>query len=285
MNKENYFKKILLYCVIATLFLSTSKAMSKTFKTSDNATLNYEVMGGGYPLLMLHSGMMSRDDMRVQIEYFSKYYKVIALDAREQGRSSGSSKRISYELMSNDVIELLNHLSVEKTHVFGQSDGGITALLTTHRYPKRINKLIIHGAVFSYKAYPPDVITEMKNYSWEAGNPKHNDRTLFPGIAIDSYLLGHDDLSEFEQHLQEMGRMWSSSPNLTIEDLNQIVIPTLIVVGDHHDVSLQHTVEMHEALSDSKLFVVPGGTHYVHQEKPELLHKVLHEFLISDDID
>lgn len=281
MKKEKSCINIFLYCVIAILFLSASQAMSNTFKTSDGVILSYEVIGDGSPLVMMHSGMMSRDDMQAQTLFFSNYYKVIALDAREQGRSSGSPKQISYELMSNDVVELLNHLDIKEANIFGQSDGGITALLTTHRYPNLISKLIIHGAVFSYKGYPPEAIEAMKNYSWDAGNPKHNDRSLFPGLAIESYLLGHEDLSGFENHLQEMAKMWSSSPNLTIADLNRIKTPTLIIVGDHDDVSLRHTVEMHEALSNSQLFVVPGGTHYIHQEKPAFLHKAMYDFLIG----
>jgi len=263
------------------VFLSISQAMSDTYKTSDDVALNYEVIGQGLPLVMLHSGMMSRDDMRAQIKYFSNYYKVIALDAREQGRSSTSPKQITYELMSNDVIELLDHLNIRETSIFGQSDGGITALLTAHRYPNRINKLIIHGAVFSYKGYSSEVIESMKKVTWDANSPRDNDRSLFPGMAIDSYLLGRKDLSDFEKHLQEMANMWSSSPNLTIEDLNQIEVSTLVIVGDHQDVSLRHTVEMHDALNHSQLFVVPGGTHYIHQEKPALLNKVMHEFLID----
>jgi pimeloyl-ACP methyl ester carboxylesterase len=255
--------------------------MSDTFKTTDGVILDYEVTGEGFPLLMLHSGMMSREDMRVQIEYFSNHYQVIALDSREQGRSSGSLSEISYELMSNDVIELLDHLKIRTTNIFGQSDGGITALLVTHLNPDRINKLIIHGAVYSYKAYLPEVIKSMKNISWDANNPKDNDKKLFPGIAIESYLLGHKDLTNFETYLQEMARMWSSSPNLTVKDLHKIKVSTLIIVGDHHDVSLSHTIKMHEALSKSQLFVVPGGTHFVHHEKPELLHKVIHNFLME----
>jgi pimeloyl-ACP methyl ester carboxylesterase len=267
--------------IIITALLSVSQAMSSTFKTSDGVTLDYEVTGNGLPLVMLHSGMMSRDDMRVQIEYFSNHYQVIALDARKQGRSSGSSKQISYDLMSNDVVELLDHLAIKKTHFFGQSDGGITALLVTHHHPERINKLIIHGAVFNYNAYSPQVIEGMKNITWDAKSAKDNHSGQFPGMAIESYLLGHNDLSNFERYLQEMARMWSSSPNLTIKDLNQIKVSTLVIVGDHHDVSLSHTIEMYEALSNSQLFVVPGGTHFVHQEKPELLHKVMHKFLIE----
>jgi pimeloyl-ACP methyl ester carboxylesterase len=233
------------------------------------------------PLVMLHSGMMSRDDMRAQIDYFSNHYQVIALDARKQGRSSGSSEQISYELMSNDFIALLDHLSIKKTSVFGQSDGGITALLATHHHPERINKLIIHGSVFSYNAYSPQVIEGMKNITWDPKSTKDNDRSIFPGMAIESYLLGHDDLHNFERYLQEIASMWSSSPNLSVKDLNQIKVSTLVIVGDHHDVSLSHTIKMHEALSHSQLFVVPGGTHFVHQEKPELLHKVMHNFLIE----
>ena len=261
--------------------ITASQAMSNTFNTSDGVTLNYQVTGQGLPLLMLHSGMMSRDDMQAQIRYFSSHYKVIALDAREQGRSSTSPDQITYELMSNDVIELLDHLDIRETNIFGQSDGGITALLTTHRYPNRVNKLIIHGAVFSYTGYSPEVIEAMKSYTWDANNSRDNDRNLFPGMAIESYLLGHNDLSNFENHLQEMARMWSSSPNLTVKDLNKITVSTLVIVGDHHDVSLHHTIEMHQELSNSELFVVPGGTHYIHKEKPALLHKVMHDFLLD----
>jgi pimeloyl-ACP methyl ester carboxylesterase len=254
-------------------------AMSNTYTTQDGVTLNYELTGNGLPLVMLHSGMMSRNDMQAQVEYFSNQYQVLALDSREQGRSSGSQTQITYDLMSNDLIELLDHLKIKKTNIFGQSDGGITALLATHYYPSRINKLIIHGAVFNYSGYSPENIEGMKNYTWDARNLNDNDPSRFPGMAIESYLLGHNDLSGFEFHLQEMGRMWSSSPNLTIEDLNKIKVPTLVIVGDHHDVSLHHTIEMHEALINSQLFVVPGGTHFVHQEKPDLLHKVMQNFL------
>jgi len=125
------------------------------------------------------------------------------------------------------------------------------------------------------------VIEGMKNITWDAKSTTDNDRSQFPGMAIESYLLGHKDLSNFERYIQEMARMWSSSPNLTVKDLNQIKVATLVIVGDHHDVSLSHTIEMHQALTNSQLFVVPGGTHFVHQEKPELLHKVMHDFLME----
>lgn len=253
--------------------------MADTYKTSDGIILDYEIKGSGEALVLLHSGMMSRDDMRIQIEHFSNAYQVIAIDSREQGRSSESPEQITYDLMSNDVIELLDHLNIKRANIFGQSDGGITALLTAHYHPSRVNKLIIHGAVFNYQGYSPEALAAMKEYSWGANNPNDNDETHFPGMAINSYLLGRKDLTNFQQHLQEMANMWSSSPNLTITDLNKISLPVLIIVGDHADVSLSHSIEMHKELSNSQLFVAPGATHYIHREKPELLHRVMSGFM------
>lgn len=253
--------------------------MAATFKSAEGVTIDYEVSGEGAPLVMLHSGMMSRDDMRLQIDYFSESYQVIAIDAREQGRSSSSPMKISYDLMVGDVIGVLDKLNIKKASFFGQSDGGITALKVAHNHPQRVEKLIIHGAVYNYKAYPTEQRENWKNSSWDADNKQDNDPDGFPGMAIESYLLGRSDLSDFESHLQEMAMMWATSPNLTKEDLSNINTPTLVIVGDHYDISISHTVEMHEALAYSELFIAPGATHYIHREKPELLHKVMEDFL------
>lgn len=261
------------------IFPVVSVAKADTFKTDDGVVIDYEVQGEGKPLIMLHSGMMSRNDMRVQIDYFSQNYKVVAVDARGQGRSSSSTNQISYDLMMSDVIGLLNHLKIKKTSIFGQSDGAITALHVAFHHPDRIEKLIIHGAVFNYRAYPLSQRQRWKNITWHINNAEDNDPDGFPGMSIESYLLGRNDLSNFENHLQEMTMMWATSPNLSVDDLNKIEVPTLVIVGDHYDISLQHTIEMHQALSNSELFIAPGATHYIHQEKPDLLHKIMEDFL------
>jgi len=266
------------YCLII-IILGVYPALADTFTTADGVSIDYEVKGEGAPLVMLHSGMMSRDDMRIQIDYFSKNHQVIAIDAREQGRSSSSALNISYSLMSGDVIGVLDQLNIKKASIFGQSDGGVTALLTAHNHPNRVEKLIIHGAVYNYKAYPEEQREMWKNYTWDQNKPEDVDPDGFPGMSISSYLLGRSDLSNFESHLQEMAMMWATSPNLTAEDLAKIEVPTLVIVGDHYDISISHTVEMHEALANSELFIAPGATHYIHREKPDLLHKVMENFL------
>ncbi len=276
MRIIDYFCLSLVYfCIMS--FVHTVHANS--FKASDGTMIDFEVVGSGEPLVLLHSGMMSREDMRRQINHFSKEYKVIAIDSREQGRSSSSSSRITYELMVSDVMGIIDQLNIQKTYVFGQSDGGVTALLLSFYHPERILKSVIHGAVYNHSAYPDDQKERWKNITWSKDDEGDNNPAGFPGMAIEHYLLGHKDLKDFKAHLQEMSFMWATSPNLTKEDLGKINIPIMVIVGDHYDISIPHTVEMHEALPNSELFIVPGATHFVHEEKPDLLHKVIGDFL------
>ncbi len=265
--------------LLLTFFLTLNTSYSEVYLSDDGVRIDYEVTGKGTPLVLLHSGMMSREDMRAQIDYLSGYFKVVAIDAREQGRSSHSESRITYELMAGDVVGVLDDLGISRAHVFGQSDGGITALMMAHLFPDRLNKIAIHGAVFNFEAYPLEQRNRWLNISWDSDNEESSNSASFPGMAIPHYLLGQDNLNDFEEHLQEMATMWATSPELTKEDLKKIRTPTLVIVGDHYDISLLHTIEMHEALADSQLFVVPGATHFVHEEKPELLHRVIHDFL------
>ena len=259
----------------------TLVASAETYVADDGASIDYEVSGNGIPLVLLHSGMMSREDMRTQISYFSQYFKVIAIDAREQGRSSSSASDISYERMASDVAGVLDDQGVAKANVFGQSDGGITALMISHLFPERLQKIAIHGAVYHFEAYPLEQRNGWLTISWDSEDENARSPEGFPGMAIPHYLLGQDNLDNFESHLKEMAEMWATSPDLSKEDLEQMETPILVIVGDHYDISIAHTLEMHEILNNSELFVVPGATHFVHEEKPDLLHRVVHDFLAN----
>ncbi len=274
-------KFLFLNIIYSFLFLLSSSHLlyAETYETLDGVILDFEVSGDGEALVMLHSGMMSRDDMRTQIEYFAEFYKVIALDSREQGRSSAARSQITYEQMAGDVVALLTHLDIEKAHLFGQSDGGITALMVSHLYPNRVIKSVIHGAVYNHSAYSEDQKEGWKNASFDQYDEASRDPSGFPGMAIPHYLKGHSDISDFEAHYKEMAMMWATQPNLSKDDLAKIEVPTLVIVGDHWDISISHTVELHEALPKSELFVAPGATHFIHQEKPDMLHRIMHDYL------
>jgi len=74
-------------------------------------------------------------------------------------------------------------------------------------------------------------------------------------------------------------RMWRSSPTLTTADLRRIEVPTLVLVGDDDAVAIGHTIALYEALPAGQLAVVPGSSHLVPIEKPDVVNRLLVDFL------
>ena len=73
--------------------------------------------------------------------------------------------------------------------------------------------------------------------------------------------------------------MFATEPTLTTEDLHRISARTLVMVGDDDLITLAHTVSLYESLAAGQLAVVPGGSHGVVSEKPELVGKLVRDFL------
>jgi pimeloyl-ACP methyl ester carboxylesterase len=80
-------------CLALTLFatvIATAADSPGQFFTHDGVKFYYEVHGSGQPLLLVHGNGGSTADFKAQIPYFRKRYRVIAMDSRDQGRSSAA---------------------------------------------------------------------------------------------------------------------------------------------------------------------------------------------------
>jgi len=249
--------------------------LSKTFHT-DGVDLSYSVTGRGAPIYLLHGGMESRDVFTDQISALSQSYTVVALDSREQGRSSRSDAQISYTLMSQDVLALADHLGHDRLTLMGSSDGGVTALTTAIARPERVDTLILLGTNYHFEAYPKATRDFIANYEWDG---QAVDPDSYPGIFIKHYKTGHDTLDGFGDLLEEMSVIWTTSPTFTPSDLAAVQARTLIINGDREDIALPHVLSLYGAIPDARLFVVPGATHYVAQEKSALINSVVLEFM------
>jgi pimeloyl-ACP methyl ester carboxylesterase len=65
-------------------------------------------------------------------------------------------------------------------------------------------------------------------------------------------------------------------------DLARIAAPTLVMVGDDDIAKFEHTIELFEAIPDAQLAVIPGASHVVPIEKPELVNQLVLDFLAAE---
>ena len=82
-----------------------------------------------------------------QIRYFSKDYRVIALDARGHGKSSLPPGKVSPDIFWRDVVAMMDFLSIPKAVICGLSMGGHVAIQTAIFAAERVESIILIGAI------------------------------------------------------------------------------------------------------------------------------------------
>jgi len=217
--------------------------------------LYYETYGSGEPLIMLHGNGGSIDAFRYQIPFFAKYYQVIAIDSRQQGKSGGSPDAISYELMASDFCQLLDQLNIKSANVLGWGDGGIDGIIMAMKCPEKVKKLAISGTntVPDSTAVTNADIQGMKNFVANPGKASKTD------VALTQMMI--------------------DQPNISYADLGKISCPVLVMAGDRDMIKAEHTLKIYQSIPGASLCIFPDSNHGVCQQHPDLFNATVLTFL------
>ena len=100
------------------------------FKTSDNLRLWYEDQGDGPPLLCLSGLTRNSSDFDYVLPYLVGEHRVIRLDYRGRGKSQRAPDWQTYNIPTEarDVVELLDHLGLDRVPILGTSRGGLIGM-------------------------------------------------------------------------------------------------------------------------------------------------------------
>jgi pimeloyl-ACP methyl ester carboxylesterase len=246
--------------------LIASKAHGGQRVSVNDVSIYYEAYGAGPPVLVLHGGLGSIEGMSHQIMALAASHYVIAPDSRGHGRSTDSNAPLSYSLMSDDMLKLLDRLQIDQVDVVGWSDGGIVGLDLAIRHPDRIRRLVAISANF-------DVDGLLASSTSEAEIPRRPIR----------YALMAPDPAHWPTLYRKVLTMWQTQPHYTLSDLRHIKAPTLIMAGEMDIVKREHTDELTKAIAHSQEVIIEGGTHAVIYEKPEIINSHILMFLDAQD--
>lgn len=236
----------------------------------NDITMYYEVHGKGESLLLLHGGTGRIESFYNQIPVLAEHFRVIAPDSRAHGRTTDSGKPLSYALMADDMIKLLDLLEVNRAHVVGWSDGGNIGLNLAINHPERIRKLVVLGANFN-----PDGLTDEFD-DWF----KNATAETWSVDAREFYQKHAPDPSHWPVFIDKIKAMWLTQPNYTREELERVQVSTLVMAGENEEVvRREHTEEMHLMLPNAVLKIIPGTGHSAPVEKPGEVNQAILEFL------
>ena len=104
--------------------------------------LHYRKYGEGQPLMILHGLFGSSDNWQTLGKKFAENFEVYLVDQRNHGHSPKSDE-FDYQLLSDDLYNLIRGLELENIILVGHSMGGKTVMTFAQKHPEFIEKLIV----------------------------------------------------------------------------------------------------------------------------------------------
>lgn len=224
-----------------------------------------------------------------QIRDFKQHYNVLLVDLRGHGRSKQpvyeNLKYYTFDVIGDEVIEVLDYLNIKATHFVGISLGTIIIREMAERYPERTLSMVMGGAVMKLNvrgqvlmrlgAFFKSVIPYLLLYRFFAfiimPRKKHREsRNLFINEAKKLYQ------KEFKRWFTLVAEV---NPLLNLFRIKDSGIPTLYVMGSEDHMFLPSITKLVKNHQSSALFVIPQCGHVVNVEKPAYFNTQVLGFL------
>ncbi|MHC5231564.1 alpha/beta fold hydrolase [Brucella sp. LJL56] len=230
----------------------TIPASPAAFAEVNGIQMYYRIVGKGSPILLIPGGLSDQHVWDAQLPILARHHTVIVADSRGQGRSTRTEDPITYGLMADDYVALLDFLHIDKVDLVGWSDGGIIGLDIAMRYPERLKSLFA-----------------------QAANVTPEGNTGYVEARAEGKLI--PEMRHYESIDKEIHALWANEPNYTGEDLSDIHVRTAIVIGDRDTaITREHTEFIASQIPGAELIILPDAGHGVPVENPRLYaHTVL----------
>jgi pimeloyl-ACP methyl ester carboxylesterase len=237
----------------------------------DGARLWYAEWGSrsqSPPVLLLHGGFGNTSYFGKLIPALIEHgYRVIAMDSPGHGRSTRPDGPLTYHLMAEDVIGLLDRLKVKKVDLVGWSDGGIIGLDLALNHPDRL------AGVFAFGANA-DV----------SGTNEGVEKTAVFGAYLKRVPEEYKKLSPTPDHWDvfsaAVDKMWETLPAYTADQLRSIQVPITIADGEYDEAIKQsHDRYMASTIPGARLVILPKVSHFAMLQNPPAFNAAVLEFL------
>jgi pimeloyl-ACP methyl ester carboxylesterase len=235
----------------------------------------YEVVGTGEPLLLLHGGLCTAETWDPQTTALAERYRVYVPERFGHGRTPDIDGAITYENMAGHTIAFMDALQLDSAHLAGWSDGALVGLLVALRRPALVRKLVLLEQFVTLAGAHPGYLPFMKSLSVD---------TAPPFLAELYAALSPDGPEHFPIVFDKLHEAWTGETGIDLTDLVRVVAPTLVLVGDDGCMRVENAVAVQRSLPDAQLAVVPGTSHGLPMEKPQVVNTLILDFLAEEQV-
>lgn len=249
--------------------------------------LNYKRFGEGEPLIILHGLMGMLDNWQRPAKMLDDDFDVIIVDLRNHGHSP-HSEEMNYDLMLEDVIELMDDLGFDSANLLGHSMGGKVVMKLAQKYPERVKKMIVadigpryypvhHDKILkALRAVPlndierrTDAESYMEEFIAEPGVRQFLMKSLYQPER--NSFAWRFNLDAIESNIEKVGEAMDEA---------EYDGETLFIRGGNSDyIKDEEWADILLVFPKAYLMEVEGAGHWLHAEKPEEFVEIVKDFL------
>jgi len=244
--------------------------------------LYYEVYGQGYPVIFLHGFAGTVNMWQPQIPVLSRDHQFIIYDARGHGQSESppSVDQYSADIVVEDLFQLLKSLGIERAVAGGLSMGGYQSLRFYLHHPEMVAALILMDTGPGYRNlarreewnHQPEARAHLletqgvEAFDEAAGAPSYTPREIM--------------LTQNPIGLANMARkVVAQYDSWVIDNLGEIRVPTLVLVGENDTPFLQAAEYMSKTIPGARFVLIPEAGHAANLDNVEIFNEATLDFL------
>lgn len=250
-------------------------------------TLAFNDQGTGLPIIFLHAFPLNRTMWVEQEKALSSQFRVVTLDLRGHGESDAPLWRYTLDQAADDVIGLLDHLSIRQAVFVGLSMGGYILFALYGKYADRVKGLVLADTrAQADTAEGKEARFQMAQTAYKTGPSAIADimipKLLSPATVQTKpelvrrvrWMIEGNQISGIAGDLMAMAERPDSVPLL-----KQITCPAQIIVGEQDlptppaDANL-----MADQIPGARLAVIPAAAHLSNMEQPGLFNETVRSF-------
>ncbi|MFI6265404.1 alpha/beta fold hydrolase [Micromonospora sp. NPDC051006] len=266
----------------------------------------YHVAGTG-PVCVVHSGGPGIEWAYLRMPGLEEHFTMVYVEPVGTGASGRLADRADYRLDTyvRFLDAVVDHLGAPRVHLLGHSHGGFVVQRYALDHPDRVAGLALYdtspvtGAEFWGEAmaglaaypqrYPDQPEAAAIPAAFQQAVTATDDETLTAGLraAVPVYFADFWGRRDEFAPLQAAVRVWAEpagaqdpTPFDVRERLDEIVVPTVVIVGAHDFIcGVRWAEQLHEGIKDSRLVVLERSGHFGHVEEPAEFNRAVAELL------
>lgn len=251
--------------------------------------LNYHIDGPeGAPWVTMSNSLATTHRMwDAQMAAFTKQYRVLRYDKRGHGETDVAPGPYTFELLADDVLALLEALSIKQTHFVGLSMGGMTGMTLALKRPEVLRSLVLCDTTSKDPLGDPALWQQRIDAVNAAGSMEAMVETTV------ARFLTPDTVKTRPAVADAVRAMVRSTPiggyiaccqaiaklNLT-DRLPRIAIPTMVVVGaDDPATTVEMARTIQQGIAGSELVILKNAAHLSNLEQADAFNAAVLDFL------